>query len=94
MYAVVVEEEFGISRDELMERLADAGIQSRTFFCPMNLQPFLQRQPGYRAVECPVAEGLWHTGLYLPSSPTLSEEEIQGVVEVIVEARPNEATAA
>jgi perosamine synthetase len=94
MYAVVVEDEFGISRDELMERLADAGIQSRTFFCPMNLQPFLQRQPGYRAVECPVAEELWHTGLYLPSSPTLSEEEIQGVVEAIVEARPNEATAA
>jgi perosamine synthetase len=86
MYAVVVEDGFGIGRDELMGRLADAGIQSRTFFCPMNLQPFIQRQAGYRPVECPVAEELWETGLYLPSSPTLSEEDIESVVGVIAEA--------
>ena len=57
--------------------LADGGVESRTFFCPMSLQPFLQRQPGFRPVPCPVAERLWTTGLYLPSSVTLSDDEIR-----------------
>ena len=49
----------------------------------MNLQPFLQRQAGFRAVDCPVADRLWETGLYLPSSTTLSDDEIRTVVDRI-----------
>jgi perosamine synthetase len=86
MYAVVVEDGFGRTRDELVAWLADEGIESRTFFCPMNLQPFLRRQPGYRAVSCPVAEGLWERGCYMPSSITLGDEEIAHVVERIAAA--------
>src|SRR5438270_2843940 len=55
MYGVVVQPQFGISRDELQSQLRDAGIETRTFFCPMNLQPALQKQPGHRRIECPVA---------------------------------------
>jgi perosamine synthetase len=87
MYGVVVRDEFGISRDELMKRLADVGIETRTFFCPMDQQPFLQRQPGYRAVDCPVAGELWKRGLYLPSSHTLTAAEQQRVVDAIIGAR-------
>jgi perosamine synthetase len=83
MYSVVVEDEFGIARDELIERLATDGIESRTFFCPMNMQPFLQRQPGHRAVECPVAEDLWERGLYLPCAVTLDDATIAHVVDRI-----------
>jgi perosamine synthetase len=83
MYGLVVEREFGITRDELQKRLRDSGIDTRTFFCPMNLQPALQKQPGYRRVECPVAESLWKSGLYLPSSPTLSEKTIRQITETI-----------
>lgn len=83
MYGLVVQQEFGITRDELQKRLRDGGIDSRTFFCPMNLQPALQKQPGYRRVECPVAESLWKTGFYLPSSHTLSEKTIQHIVETL-----------
>jgi perosamine synthetase len=81
MYGVEVTEEFPLTRDELRTWLADGGVDSRTFFCPMNLQPFLQRQSGFRPVPCPVAERLWTNGLYLPSSTTLSEDEIQTVVD-------------
>ena len=44
MYGVVVSEEFPLTRDELMAYLAEQEIESRTFFCPMNMQPFLRRQ--------------------------------------------------
>ena len=83
MYGVVVQPEFGISRDELQRQLRDSGIDTRTFFCPMNLQPALQKQPGYRRVECPVAESLWKNGLYLPSSQTLSEKAIQQIADTV-----------
>ncbi len=37
----------------------------------MNQQPCLQERPGYRVVACPVADEIWETGLYLPSSINL-----------------------
>jgi perosamine synthetase len=83
MYAIVLTEDFPLTRDELMDALSTRGIESRTFFCPMSRQPFLQRQPGFRAVECPVADRLWETGMYLPSSITLEEEAIRFVVDSI-----------
>jgi perosamine synthetase len=83
MYAVVVEPEFGISRDQLAAHLADQGIESRTFFCPMNQQPFLREQEGFRDIPCPVADRLWDTGLYLPSANRLEEATIQRVCETI-----------
>jgi perosamine synthetase len=78
--------EFPLTRDELMASLADAGIGARTFFCPMNLQPFLREQPGARPVDCPVAERVWETVLYLPSSTSLSEEEIAQVATAVGDA--------
>src|SRR4029077_16349403 len=83
MFGVVVQPEFGITRDELQTRLREAGIDTRTFFCPMNLQPALQKQTGYRRIECPVAESLWKTGFYLPSSPSLTEKTIREIAETI-----------
>jgi perosamine synthetase len=76
MYAVALEESSPVTRDALVTRLTADGIETRTFFCPMNLQPFLQQQPGFRATACPVAERLWRDGLYLPSSTRLTDDQI------------------
>jgi perosamine synthetase len=83
MYGLVVEELFGISRDELTVQLDKAGIETRTFFCPMNRQPFLRAQEGFRDVRCPIAERLWERGLYLPSGNRLEEAEIGRVCDAI-----------
>lgn len=87
MYAVNLTPAFGPSRDQLMQRLAEAGIQTRTFFCPMNQQPCLQHIEGFRDDACPVADGLWETGLYLPSTQNLDEETISFIAESIKQAR-------
>jgi perosamine synthetase len=87
MYAVVVEPELGITRDQLMKSLAASGIETRTFFCGMHKQPFLRAQPGFRDIPCPVADRLWERGLYLPSAPTLTEATIHEVVDRILQAR-------
>jgi perosamine synthetase len=87
MYALTVEPEFGLTRDQLASKLAEAQIETRTFFCPMNRQPVLRELPGFQADKCPVADRLWETGLYLPSAPTLSDETLEIVRDAIMAAR-------
>jgi perosamine synthetase len=94
MYGIAVEPEFGITRDQLAARLRAAGIDSRTFFCPMNQQPCL-RKPADRAVpRCPVADRLWDTGMYLPSSTSLTEATIAAIARCIGAARTGQGLAA
>jgi perosamine synthetase len=87
MYAIVVKRDFGMTRDELVRGLAEVGIETRTFFCPMNQQPCLQELPEFRAEACPVADELWMSGLYLPSTHTLSEQQIQSIANTIDQLR-------
>jgi perosamine synthetase len=86
MYSIVVQPEFGITRDELADSLRSAGIDTRTFFCPMNLQPCLLERENFRPLPCPVADGLWETGLYLPSTYTLSDETLAHVADAVRQA--------
>lgn len=84
MYAVVVNPEFGISRDVLAARLKAEGVDTRTFFCSMGDQPCLHEIDGFRKIPTPVASRIWETGLYLPSTHTLSEEDIRFIADTII----------
>jgi perosamine synthetase len=83
MYAITIEPEFGVSRDAVAQHLSEEGVETRTFFCPMNQQPFLRQQDGFRAIPCPVADRLWVRGLYLPSGNSLDEASIRFICEFI-----------
>jgi perosamine synthetase len=83
MYGIVITDEFPLSRDELIAYLAERQIESRTFFCPMNMQPFLRRQAGFRDVPCPVAERLWERGMYIPCGIDLPDETLAEIVDQI-----------
>jgi perosamine synthetase len=85
MYAILVGPEFGPSRNELAERLSQRGVETRTFFCPMNAQPCFEGLGS--AVPTPVADMLWNCGLYLPSSHTLGQDEIDFISQAIADAR-------
>ena len=62
MFGITVTPEFGIGRDELRRRLAARGVETRTFFVPMHVQPVHARR--FRGQRYPVAEWLGRTGLY------------------------------
>lgn len=85
MYGLLVEKEFGPSRDELRCYLAAHGIETRTFFIPIHLQPIYFAL--CRGQHYPVAETLCQRGLYLPSGPTLSDTDIEFVAETVERAR-------
>jgi perosamine synthetase len=79
MFGVTVDERFGISRDELRRRLAGRGVETRTFFVPLHLQPVLRRR--FAGQRYPVAERLGRSGLYLPSGPGLTADDVAYVAE-------------
>ena len=85
MYGILVGDDFGMSRDELRRRLASRGIETRTFFIPIHLQPIYFRK--FRDRSFPVAEHLCRRGMYLPSGSGLSEEEVDFVAREIAAAK-------
>ena len=83
MYSILVEDEFAISRDELMEELEENGIETRRFFIPIHQQPMFKEWRLFEDGTFPVAEKLSEKGLYLPSGSGLKKDEIEYVVETL-----------
>jgi len=81
---VVLDDCVPVSRDAVMARLADAGIETRPFFPPMHRLPIHAAAAGGRSF--PVADRLSDRGLMLPSSAALSPEEIATVCDRLLEA--------
>ena len=83
MTSVVLDEQWPVLRDTVMVRLADAGIETRPFFYPMHTLPMYR---GLAKGQCfPVAERLAAHGINLPSSATLSEEDVAFVCDQVVQ---------
>jgi perosamine synthetase len=83
MYTVLVEREFGLSRDELMRRLREDGVDTRTFFIPVHRQPIFQKLKYFKSLSFPVAEEVSRKGLYLPSGLALTDDQIEQTCRVI-----------
>jgi len=81
MFGILVEEEFGITRDEVRMKLLDMGIDSRDFFLPMHWQRSLKNYGCDCTGDYPVAEELARKGLYLPSGSGLTEEQINYICD-------------
>lgn len=84
VYGILLDQ--GQDRESVMAWLEREGVGTRTFFCPMNLQPCFQHIPECQSVPCPVAEDLWRRGFYLPSGPNLTEAQIKEVASLLREA--------
>ncbi len=71
---------FGADRETIRLALEAENIESRPLWKPMHLQPVFA---GYETIGGEVAEGLFGTGLCLPSGSNLTESDLQRVVDVI-----------
>ena len=90
MYGILIEKSFGVKKDDLMATLNSMGVDTRSFFCPMSLQPVYQgsdeRFPQTDGNH-PVSADLWNRGLYLPSGLGLTRSQIEEVVEKLLQCR-------
>lgn len=84
MYSLLVEDEFGMTRDQLRAYLARRGIETRTFFIPMHLQPIYYES--FKGQRYPVAEMLCQRGFYLPSASSLTARQIRYITDIVREA--------
>ena len=76
MYPVLIEDELGLSRDELIERMSNLEIETKPFFYPLHSMP-----PYNEGKTFPVAEELSRRGIHLPCSAKLGEQDIELVVQ-------------
>ncbi|MEM7030449.1 MAG: DegT/DnrJ/EryC1/StrS family aminotransferase [Chloroflexota bacterium] len=79
MYSVMVNDEFGMTRDVLRHFLAHEGIETRTFFIPLHFQPIYYQ--AFKGQRFPAAEELCKRGFYYPSASSLTEREIRYIVD-------------
>jgi len=86
MYSILIEKEFDMSRDELMQKLKEKGIETRTFFIPVHQQPAFRKRNLFNGESYPVAEELSRKGLYLPSGSGLTTKQIGYICHVIKQA--------
>lgn len=83
MYGVLVEDQFGISRDVLTKNLYQMGIETRDFFVPIHRQPALKNLGLFKGEHYPVTDNLSKKGFYLPSGPDISQKQLQYICETI-----------
>ncbi|MEJ1730520.1 DegT/DnrJ/EryC1/StrS family aminotransferase, partial [Escherichia coli] len=70
----------GFTREDLRMKMEEANIETRPLWKPMHLQPVFKDCPYYGNN---VSEDLFDKGLCLPSSPILSQEDLERVIDVI-----------
>jgi len=77
---IINPQEAGFTREDLRLRMEEENVETRPLWKPMHLQPVFADCPYYGD---DTAEKLFNNGLCLPSGPTLTNEDIQKVVDVI-----------
>jgi len=81
-YAVQVQSEFPVSRDGLMQFLAENGIGTAVHYpIPIHRQPVYEAMA--RGCSCPISEMLSGTAMSLPVHPQVSDEEIFSICDLI-----------
>ncbi|WP_430535236.1 aminotransferase class I/II-fold pyridoxal phosphate-dependent enzyme [Listeria rocourtiae] len=69
--------------NDIMEALKEQGIDSRLLWKPMHKQPLFQDAPFYAHETGDVASKLFQTGLCLPSSTQMTQEEQDYVMDAV-----------
>jgi perosamine synthetase len=81
MYSLIINDSFGLSRNELIESLAKDGIETRPFFTPIHQQPPYKKYAKDQTFS--VADDISRRGLNLPSGSNLKIGEIEYICKMI-----------
>jgi perosamine synthetase len=82
MTSVLLNDSFP-ARDLVIQKMAEAKIETRPFFYPMHILPMYYEQGKRRAF--PVADRISARGMNLPSSGNLTAEEIDYVCDMLIQ---------
>ncbi len=72
-----------ITREEFIARMTEAGIGCSVHFIPLHLQPYYQKQFGYKQGDFPVAEHAFEHAISLPIYTKLTDSEISRIIKAV-----------
>ena len=72
MFSILLSDSVACSRDEVMMRLADMGVETRPVFYPLHIMPPYREEDGIY----PVAEDIAARGINLPTSSLITEDDV------------------
>jgi dTDP-4-amino-4,6-dideoxygalactose transaminase len=86
LFPVVLKPEAPLSRDEMIEHLADRGIGTSVHYKPIHRMTYYRDRYDLDPSQFPNAERVWRGCLSLPLFPTLQDEEVDYVCSSIADA--------
>jgi perosamine synthetase len=72
-----------VDRDRILESLRAKGVGCQVYFPPIHLQPFYQKELGYKAGQFPITEALGARTIALPFYSNLAEADVEYVVKTL-----------
>lgn len=81
VFPILCSSDFPPTRDSVRHKLATAGVETRTWFKPMHQQRHLAHFAAGQTF--PVADDLYARGLYLPLYPSMEDDDVDYICEVI-----------
>jgi dTDP-4-amino-4,6-dideoxygalactose transaminase len=85
-FVYVVRVDPRVDRDQVMRRMAEAGVPTRAYFPPIHLQAYYRQQFGYREGLFPIAEAAGRQLIALPFHNHLTADQIDYICEALDEA--------
>ena len=84
LYPIRVElEKFTAGRKEIFQALRQENIEVNVHYIPVHMHPYYQRRFGYGGGEYPVAESAYESLITLPMFDSMSQADVENVVEAV-----------
>ncbi|NFN92764.1 LegC family aminotransferase [Clostridium botulinum] len=80
LYSILIEDNYPLKRDELIYKLKENNIEARPFFMPVHQMPIYNKSV---CGDMSVTDEIFLRGINIPSSISLTEEDIRFVCEII-----------
>lgn len=85
LYAVQIDfDQLGITRSQLIEEMREMDVAPHVLYIPVYLQPWYRKTYGYKSGKCPNAERYYQRTLCLPLFPTMTDAEVQQVIDAFL----------
>ena len=80
MYVVRLSDDARVTRDEVIQRLSDAGIGTSVHYLPLHRQPYWRDRYGLRAEDYPVADKAFERMISIPLYTTMTDDDQTRVI--------------
>ena len=79
----------GKTRTQVMQELREKGVGTQVLYIPVYLQPWYRSTYSYAPGKCPNAEEFYTRALSLPLYPSMSDADVEKVIQTVLSMKPS-----